>query len=121
MPPSTTSFDWVQLVDRFGVSVAILFFIGLCIFLMGRWAGPIIREYINRRMERDDRHAEASLLSAKAASENAKALASTSEKSIDVQRENAETNKHIAATLDAIMPIVKRFDQMVFPPKNRKP
>jgi hypothetical protein len=120
MPSSEhTSFDWVQLVERFGVSVAILFFLGLCIVLTGRWAGPIIKEYINRRMDRDDKHAEAALISAKAAQSNSEMLAQTAEKSIEVQSDNANTNRHISATLDAMLPMLKRLDSMVFPHQKK--
>lgn len=119
--PEHTSFDWVQLLERFGVSVAILVFIGLCIFFTGRWAGPIIKEYINRRMDRDDKHAEAAIISAKAAQSNSEMLAQTAEKSIEVQAGNAETNRHISSTLDAMLPILKRIDEFAFPhPKKHK-
>lgn len=117
--PDPTSFDWVQLLERFGVSVTILVFLGLCIVLTGRWAGPIIKEYINRRMDRDDKHAEAALISAKAAQSNSEMLAQTAEKSIEVQAGNADTNRHISATLDAMLPMLKRIDEFAFPHQKR--
>lgn len=118
MEDGSASFDWVQILDRYGVSAAIIFFLAFCVYKVGAWAGPILREYIDKRIEREDKRAEAAVMSAHAAVQNAQTLSETAERSIEVQKENADTNKRFADTLDRMLPILERIDHIAFPHKH---
>lgn len=115
MTQEPTSLDWVELVERFGVSFAIITFLGVCIWKVGQFIKPILRDYIERRIAADEKRADAAVESAKAASDNALMLAKTAEKSIEVQKDNAQTNRNLLKALETLM---SRIDHIAFPPKK---
>jgi hypothetical protein len=117
MPPNA-SFDWVELVERFGVSAALVFFGCFCLWKVGKFFGPIIRDYIDRRIAADEKRAEAATVNAHAASANAETLAKTAEKSIDIQQENADTNKRFLTMMETL---IIKIDHIAFPPPKDGP
>jgi hypothetical protein len=121
-----TSF-WLELLERFGFPVALISFGCVCIYKVGQFLGPIIRDYIDRKAASQERHAEAAMMSAKAASDNAEVLARTAERSIEIQkeslqlhREQAESNSRLLAAFEAFVSHMERVDKIVFPPKPKK-
>lgn len=126
MPPEVPSIDWVDLAERFGLPSAFVAFICLCIWKMGQFAGPIIRDYIDRKAAWQEKQAEASIVSAQAASSNADVLAATAERSIEIQKDNVElhregveTNKRLASAFEAFVERMERLDKLVFPPHKK--
>lgn len=81
---------WIQLLERFGFPVALISFGCFCIYKMGQFLAPIIRDYVDRKVAAQEKHAEAAIMSAKAASDNAEVLARTAEKSIEIQKDGLE-------------------------------
>lgn len=120
-----TSF-WLELLERFGFPVALISFGCVCIYKVGQFLGPIIRDYIDRKAASQERHAEAAMMSAKAASDNAEVLARTAERSIEIQqeglalhREQAETNSKLMVAFEAFVAHVDRVDRIIFQPKPK--
>lgn len=105
-------FPWIELLDRFGVAVGVLAVIAVFIWKFSAWIGPIITNYIDRKQNIEEKKAEAAM-------KNAETLAVTSEKSLVIQEENAQTNKRFADMMDVMVPIVKRLDQITFSPKTK--
>lgn len=127
MPPDAPSFDWMELAERFGFPIALVTFGCVCIWKMGQFLGPIVRDYIERKISADEKRAEASILSAQAASSNADSLATTAERSIEIQKDNVElhregleTNKRLASAFEAFVDRMERLDKLVFPPPHKK-
>jgi hypothetical protein len=118
---------WLELLERFGFPVALISFGCFCIYKVGQFLAPIIRDYVDRKVAAQEKHAEAAVMSAKAASDNAEVLARTAEKAIEIQqeglalhREQAETNSKLMVAFEAFVSHVDRVDRIIFPSPRRK-
>lgn len=125
MPPDASSIDWVAMLERFGLPTALVSFGCICIWKIGQFLGPIIRDYIDRKMAADEKRTDAAVMSSKAASDNAEVLAKTAEKSIDIQkdslvlhREQTEAHNRLTTAFEAL---VARIDRIAFPPDRHGP
>jgi hypothetical protein len=123
--PDAASIDWMAMLERFGLPTALVSFGCFCIYRMGQFLGPIIRDYIDRKMAADERRADAAVMSSKAASDNAETLAKTAEQSIEIQkdslslhRDQAESHNRLTAAFEAL---VTRIDRIAFPPDRHGP
>jgi hypothetical protein len=118
--PDAASIDWMAMLERFGLPTALVSFGCFCIYRIGQFLGPIIRNYYDRKMAADEKRADAAVMSSKAASDNAETLAKTAEQSIEIQkdslslhRDQAESHNRLTTAFEAL---VARIDRIAFPP-----
>jgi hypothetical protein len=123
--PDAASIDWMAMLERFGLPTALVSFGCFCVYRIGQFLGPIIRDYIDRKMAADEKRADAAVMSSKAASDNAETLAKTAEQSIEIQkdslslhRDQAESHNRLTAAFEAL---VTRIDRIAFPPDRHGP
>jgi hypothetical protein len=123
--PDAASIDWMAMLERFGLPTALVSFGCFCIYRIGQFLGPIIRNYYDRKMAADEKRADAAVMSSKAASDNAETLAKTAEQSIEIQkdslslhRDQAESHNRLTTAFEAL---VARIDRIAFPPDRHGP
>jgi hypothetical protein len=123
--PDAASIDWMAMLERFGLPTALVSFVCFCIYRIGQFLGPIIRNYYDRKMVADEKRADAAVMSSKAASDNAETLAKTAEQSIEIQkdslslhRDQAESHNRLTTAFEAL---VARIDRIAFPPDRHGP
>jgi hypothetical protein len=123
--PDAASIDWMAMLERFGLPTALVSFVCFCVYRIGQFLGPIIRNYYDRKMAADEKRADAAVMSSKAASDNAETLAKTAEQSIEIQkdslslhRDQAESHNRLTTAFEAL---VARIDRIAFPPDRHGP
>jgi hypothetical protein len=123
--PDAASIDWMAMLERFGLPTALVSFVCFCVYRIGQFLGPIIRNYYDRKMAADEKRADAAVMSSKAASDNAGTLAKTAEQSIEIQkdslslhRDQAESHNRLTTAFEAL---VARIDRIAFPPDRHGP
>jgi hypothetical protein len=123
--PDAASIDWMAMLERFGLPTALVSFVCFCVYRIGQFLGPIIRNYYDRKMVADEKRADAAVMSSKAASDNAETLAKTAEQSIEIQkdslslhRDQAESHNRLTTAFEAL---VTRIDRIAFPPDRHGP
>jgi hypothetical protein len=123
--PDAASIDWMAMLERFGLPTALVSFVCFCVYRIGQFLGPIIRNYYDRKMVADEKRADAAVMSSKAASDNAETLAKTAEQSIEIQkdslslhRDQAESHNRLTTAFEAL---VARIDRIAFPPDRHGP
>lgn len=113
MPTDAPVIDWMMWAERFGVPVAILVALAFSAWRTGAWLGPKLTGWVEFYLETQRKRADT-------AEKNSQALSDAVEKTTQLQEENVETNKRFASSLEVIVPIIRKFDQIAFPPRRRK-
>lgn len=96
-------------VERFGFPVTALVGLAIAVWRAAQWFGPKLSGWVEFYLETQRKRADT-------AEKNSQALTDAVERTTRLQEENVETGKRFAASLEAIVPIIQRIDQIAFPP-----